>query len=135
MIDIGTYGLHVVIVAFKCGIESAAWNIKETLKGSHQLLHDTLDRRADLIFRLPAIFCATKWIEDKRVSDWLLCIWPNIKIINFWKSLPKRKQPSSKSFKNVKIAVEDVLTPAKLSFFSYVASLFELFLLKYQTQN
>ena len=69
MIDIGTCGLHVVHGAFKCGTESTDWNIKETLKGSHELLHDTLARRADLIFRLPAIFCATKWIEDKRVSD------------------------------------------------------------------
>ena len=33
--------------AFKCGIESTDWNIKETLKGSHQLLHDTPARRAD----------------------------------------------------------------------------------------
>ena len=55
--------------------------------------------------------------------------------MNFLKSLPKRKQPSSKSFENVKIAVEDVLTPAKLSFFSHFTSLFEPFLLKYQTQN
>ena len=49
MIDIGTCGLHVVHGAFKCGIESADWNIKETLKGSHQLLHDTPARRADYV--------------------------------------------------------------------------------------
>ena len=88
------------------------------------------------IFRIPTIFCATRWVEDKKVSDRLLCIWLNIiKIINFWKSLPKRKQPSSKSFENVKTVVEDVLTPVKLSFFSYFASLFDPFSLKYQTQN
>ena len=84
----------------------------------------------------PLFFCATRWVEDKKVSDRLLCIWPNIiKIVNFWKSLLKSKQPSSKSFQNVKTAVEDVLTPAKLGFFSYFASLFEPFLRKYQTQN
>ena len=33
--------------AFKCGIESTDWNIKETLKGGHQLLHDNTARRAD----------------------------------------------------------------------------------------
>ena len=37
MIDIGTYELHVVHGAFKCGIERTDWNIKETLKGSHQV--------------------------------------------------------------------------------------------------
>ena len=65
-----------------------------------------------------------------------MSIWPNIiNVINVWKSLPKRKQPSSKSFENVKTVVEDVLTPVKLSFFSYFASLFDPFSLKYQTQN
>ena len=37
MIDIGTYGLHVVHGAFNYGIESADWKIKGTLEGSHQL--------------------------------------------------------------------------------------------------
>ena len=41
MIDFGTCRLHVVHGAFKYGIESTDCNIKETLKGSHQLLHDT----------------------------------------------------------------------------------------------
>ena len=126
--------------AFKCSIESTDWNIKETLKGSHQLLHDIPARQADYVSltqssEYPLFFCATRWVEDKKVSDGLLCIWQNIKIINFWKSLPKRKQPSSKSFENVKTVVEDVLTPVKLSFFSYFASLFDPFSLKYQTQN
>ena len=133
MIGIGTSGLHVVHGAFKCSIESTGWNIKETLKGSHQLLHDTLARRADYASVTQSseyllFFCTTMWVEDKKVWDRLLCIWPDIiKINNFWKSLPKRKQPSSKSFENVKIAAEDVLTLAKLSFFSYFASLFEPF--------
>ena len=49
MIDIGTCELHVVHGAFKCGIERTDWNIKETLKGSHQLLHDTPARRVDYV--------------------------------------------------------------------------------------
>ena len=49
MIDIGTCGLHVVHGAFKYGIESTHWNIKETLKANHQLLHDTPARRADYV--------------------------------------------------------------------------------------
>ena len=58
-----------------------------------------------------------------------------IKIVNFWLSLPKSKRPSSKSFESVKTAVEDPLTTAKLSFFSYFASLFQPFLKKYQTSK
>ena len=64
MIDIGTCELHVVHGAFKCGIERTDWNIKETLKGSHQLLHDTPARRVDYvchsIFRVPTIFLCHK---------------------------------------------------------------------------
>ena len=74
MIHIGTCGLHVVHGAFKCGIDSADWNIKETLKGSHQLLHDTPACRADYVSitqssEYPLFFCATRWVEDKKVSD------------------------------------------------------------------
>ena len=49
MIGIGTCGFHVVHSAFKCGIESTDWNIKETLKGIHQLLHDAPARGADYV--------------------------------------------------------------------------------------
>ena len=71
MIDIGTCGLHVVHGAFKCGIESTEWKIKETLKSSHQLLHDTPARRVDCVSvtqssEYPLFFCATRWVEDKK---------------------------------------------------------------------
>ena len=49
MIDIGRCGLHVVHGAFKCGIEGTDWNIKETVKGSHQLLHDTPAHRENYV--------------------------------------------------------------------------------------
>ena len=75
-------------------------------------------------------------MEDKKVADRLLEIWPNIvKIVDFWQSLPKSKRPSSKSFENVLKAVKDPLTTVKLSFFSFLASLFKPFLLKYQTRK
>ena len=72
MIDIVTCRLHVVHVAFRCGIESTDRNIKETLKGSYQLLHDTPAHQADYVSvtqssEYPLIFCATRWVEDKRV--------------------------------------------------------------------
>ena len=49
MIDIGRCELHVVHGTFKCGIESTDWNIKEAVKGSHHLLHDTPAHRADYV--------------------------------------------------------------------------------------
>ena len=71
---------------------------KETLKGNHQLLRDTTARWANYVSvthssEYPLYYCATKWVEDKKVSDLLFSIWPNlIKIVNFQKSQPKIKQ-------------------------------------------
>ena len=77
MIDMGTCRLHVVHGAFKCGIESTDCNIKETLKGSHQLLHDTPARQADYVSvtqssEYPLIFCATRCVEDKSLRSTVL---------------------------------------------------------------
>ena len=140
LINIGSCGLHIIHDAFKTGVEKTEWCIKNALKGSFQILHDT-PARSDCssipgsdIF--PLFFCATRWVEDKPVSDRLLKIWPNIvKLVNFWLTLPKSKQPKSKSFEAVKSAVEDNLTIVKLNVFSYLASLFHPFLKKYQTEK
>ena len=73
-------------------------------------------------------------MEDKEPADRLREIWPNIKaIFQYWLRLSKSRQPKGKSFDKVKLAVEDPLTTAKLSFFSYLASLLEPFLKQYQT--
>jgi hypothetical protein len=139
MVDIGSCGIHIIHGAFKFSFEKTSWNIKGIIKGSFVLLHDTPARRADYITitsseLFPLFFCATRWVEDKAPADRLREIWPNIiKIVKFWLTLTKKKQPSGKSFDAVKGAVEDPLTIAKLSFFSYIASILQPFLEKYQT--
>ena len=75
-------------------------------------------------------------MDNKRVSDRLISLWQNIIAISrFWENLPKNKRPSSKSYVNVKTAIADDLTVTKLTFFSYVASLMEPYLKKYQTDK
>ena len=99
--------------------------MKKNLKGSFQLLHNSPACRADYsivtgfdIF--PLYFCATGWVEDKKVADRLLKLWGNLtKIIN-WQSLPKSKRPSCKSYEHVKAGTNGVLTPLKLSFFIFL---------------
>ena len=141
MINIGSCGLHIVHGAFKDGIKATDWKAQETLKGSYQVLHDTPARRADYTSATQSsdfafFFCGTRWVEDKKVADRLLTIWPNmVKIVKFWESLLKSKHPSSKSYENVKAAVQNQLTPAKLSVFSFLALLFEPFLRKYQSNE
>ena len=70
------------------------------------------------------------------MADRLIQIWPQIiSIINFWNSLPRSKQPSSKSYLNVKKSCADPLYPAKLKFFSFFASMLEPYLHLYQTDK
>ena len=56
-------------------------------------------------------------------------------MVRFWQKLAASRRPSSKSYETVSKAVEDQFTVAKLSFFSYIASLLEPYLAKYQTDN
>ena len=141
MVSIGSCGIHIVHGAFKTAFEKTSWGMKGIIKGSFVILHDTPARRADYIsitssILFPLFFCATRWVDDKAPADRLIDIWPNIiKIVKFWLSLTKKKQPSGKSFDAVKSAVEDPLTTAKLSFFSYIASILQSFLTKYRTQK
>lgn len=70
------------------------------------------------------------------VAERLLLIWDNIcKLAKHWDKLPKYKQPSSKSYLNVKSAVDDVLTKVKLKFFCFVAGILKPFLTKYQSDR
>ena len=49
MIGIGSCSLHIVHGAFQTGVRKTDWTIKETLKGSHKVHHDTLACCADYI--------------------------------------------------------------------------------------
>ena len=49
--------------------------------------------------------------------------------------MPKYKRSSSKSYANVKAAVEDPMTPAKLKFFSFVTGILQPILMKYQSDK
>ena len=138
LIDIGTCSLHIIHGTFKSEFEATSWSMNDLQKGSFQLLPDTPASRADYIsvtgsnlFPLP--FCGIKLVEDQKVAERLLEVWPNIlKIVAFWRSLAKSKQPSSKSFEAVRKGVVYQLTTAKIRFFSFYSSLFQPFLVKYQ---
>ena len=139
LIDIGTCNLHIISGAFKTGAEKSEWNIHKTLKGAFQIFHVTAARRDDytlvtssetfpMFFRLP------------EPADKLINIWPNIqKLWSWWsQQKPKSKQPcnlQTKSILNVKAALEDKLTTAKLHFFSFIAGKLHPFLVRYQTDK
>ena len=76
------------------------------------------------------------WVEDKIAADRVVYIGQNIKsLVKHWESKPKSKRPSSKSYENLKAAVNDPLTTAKLQFFSFVAGILQPFIKSYQTDQ
>ena len=81
-------------------------------------------------------FYLFSWVVNKIVAERLIEIWPNImKLVNHWLGLKKSDRPSSKSFFTVSSAVDDILLPAKLSFFSFIAGILEPYLKAYQTEK
>ena len=55
--------------------------------------------------------------------------------MSFWEKPQKSKRPASKSYLTVKESVEDPLVAAKYQFFSFVSSIVEPYLRKYQTDK
>ena len=71
----------------------------------------------------PSQFCAHRWVEDERVARKARPVWNKIPvIIDYWKSLPKEKQPgkgkagANTSFNHFCVAVRDNLAVVKLFF-------------------
>lgn len=86
------------------------------------------------VFPLP--FNGTRWIEDKKVADRAIQIWPNIiKYINETLKKPKSQVPTSSYFAKIRSAVQDSLIVAKLQFFASTASLMVPYLQKFQTDT
>ena len=80
------------------------------------------------------LFTFFSWVEDKIVADRLLLIWENIMaLVKHWEAKPKSKRPSSRSYENLKVSVNDPLTVAKLQFSSFLAGVLQPFLKSYQT--
>ena len=102
---------------YQISMDGLAVNIKFLnefkLKQEENAFHSKIDR-------------ATRWVENKLVAEYMIEVWPNlIKLINFWTSVPKSKQPTCKSYENVCDAVQDPFMISKLTFFSFVCGLVE----------
>ena len=92
--------------------------------------------RLPFCWTLYGCFISCRWVDDTTVADRIVEIWKHIvATVNYWEKLPKSKRPKSKSYEHLKSTVEDLLTPAKLQFFSFLASLFKPFLVMYQTDQ
>ena len=95
---------YISFMGHLTGATTTCWNIKGTLKAICKLLHDSPACRADYISvtgstLFPFSFCATRWVEDKKVADRAIEIWVNIcKIIDVWQKLAPSQRPKCKSY-------------------------------------
>ena len=141
LLDVGSCGLHVVHGAFRTGMKQTGWGTDQVLKSLHSLFHDAPARREDYI-RIagsevfPLEFCGHRWLEDKRVAERALEIWPSLTtFITETLKKPKSQVPSSSSFSTVKSAVLNKLTIAKLEFFVSTAAMMRSFLQIFQSDG
>ena len=74
-------------------------------------------------------------VEDKKVIDRMIEIWPSVvKIVNHWSSLPPSKHPKCKSYDVLKNAVKDTSVAVKFNF-SFLAGRLLPYLTRYQSQK
>ena len=124
LIDIGSCNLHIVHGAFRTVVQKTKWGIDGILQALYNLFPYSPAKREDYqkltgskVFPLP--FSGTRWIEDKKVADRAIQIWPNIiKYINETLKKPKSQVPTSSYFAKIRSAVQDSLIVAKLQFFA-----------------
>ena len=130
--------MHIVHGAFCTDCQSTDWKIDGFLRTLWYLFHDSPARREDFttvtgssVF--PLKFSATRWVENEKVAQRPIEIWPNIEwyIAHVLKET-KSKHPISASFTTVQKATKDPLLVAKLQVFVHIAKVLKPFLVKYQ---
>ena len=122
-LGVGSCSLHVVHGAFRTGMKQTGWGIDLLLKSLYSHLHETPARREDYTKMtgsevFPLQFCGHRWLEDKRVAERAVEMWPSLTtyITEILKK-PKSQVPTSSSFSTVKSAVLN-----KLEFFMSIAA-------------
>ena len=137
LINVASCSLHFVHGAFRSSVIKTDWGIDLVLKALHNLFDESPAKREDYIkvtgskmFALP--FCHHRWIEDKKVAERALQIWPHI-ITYISETLKKSKSQilTPSSFSTLRLAAQDKLITANLEFFVSVAAVlkpyFEIF--------
>ena len=111
------------------------------LKSLHNLFNETPARREDYtkiteseVF--PQQFCGHRWLEDKKVAERALEIWPNITAyVTETLKKPVSEILTASSFATVRSAVQNHLTIAKLQFFVSTTSIMKPYLQVFQSDT
>ena len=138
LINVGSCSFHAVYGAFRSGVIKTKWGIDSILKALHNLFDESPAKREDYIkvtgsemFALP--FCDHRWIEDKKVAERALQIWPHI--ITYICETEKVRVKFPPSFSTFRSAVQDKLITAKLEYFVSVAAVLKPYLEIFQSDS
>ena len=141
-INIGSCSLHILHGAFQTGFTKIDWDIGKILKAMYKLFDESPARRDIYLHEghselFPLKFAATRWIEDQKVAERALEVWPSIvATIKHWTSLCKSKQPkNNKSYETLVEYHKDPLIPARFHFFCFIAGILKPFLVIFQSDN
>ena len=141
-VNIGSCSLHILHGAFQTGFTKIDWDIGKILKAMYKLFDESPARRDIYLHEgdselFPLKFAATRWIEDQKVAERALEVWPSIvATIKHWTSLCKSKQPkNNKSYETLVEYHKDPLIPARFHFFRFIAGILKPFLVIFQSDN
>ena len=134
MLFLGSCGLHVINGALQTGHKAASWKVQLLLKSFYKIFKDSPARRSDYTnltecSLFPKKFCSIRWVENADVCQRALEVFKHVKTY----ITKAKKLPATFTVKAVKEACSDPLSPAKIAFFSSVASVLEPFLRRFQT--
>ena len=149
LINIGTCGLHIMHNAFKHCEKASTWDVKKLLSAMYKIFHESPSCRADyekltsaLPTDYPLKFSSHRWAENENVAKKAYNVLPKLlEVVDFWKSLPKSKQPgqgkagANKSYDTLLLKRNDPLVPVKLRFLEETAKIINAFLVQFQTQS
>lgn len=138
-INIGSCSLHILHGAFGTGIHITGWKIGKLMKAMFKILDESPARR-DIYLRegtsekFPQSFSETRWIEDEPVADRALQVWTSIiALVKYFEGLCKSRRPQNKSYETLVSHHTDILVPAKLHFFRFLATILQPYLVMFQT--
>lgn len=140
MLNVGSFGLHVLHNSFRAGCVSTDWELENALTSFSWIFEDEPARVEDYVAvtgstSLPLDFCNDRWLENVEVVERALQILPSLKMYINAAREKTGTEPSTQSFISTMMIVVDDLFPAKLNFFLTVAGEVIPFLKLYQTDK
>ena len=140
LLNIGLCGLHILHNAFRDGCKSTGWEVGHALSSIYWLFHNCPARHEDFVTATGCItnmlrFCNHHWIENVKVSERGMLLWPHVKAYVEMVGKGELPNPKVKSFDALKDCCADPLFTVKVAIFNSVAREVTPFLTAYQTDK